>query len=324
MKLIWGFVPSKALVIAIEADIFEHINSIEKTSAYNLSKTLGWKLEILESLLDLLSKVGMLNRSKQIYTLTKTCEKWFLKSSEQYLGSFVIRSMSLQNSYNDFINFSAHGNPVPIMHGKTMDAFGGDKEITTNFVQSMHAMSIEFANELEASIDFSSYNNILDIGAGKGTVSVAIALNNPKLYCDLIDLPGVTIHTRKYIDKMGISLRCRIYESDWNKWDWSCKYDCILLSQVLHEMQDKEAKNIISKCSKCLNKGGIIIVINTAPKDMINSILGSVFSLNMAVELGTSSPTISWVRNEFSLNNIKEKSIIPLSGARIAWIGEKA
>lgn len=323
MKLIWGFVPTQALAIAISMGLFEVIHNKNDASLDYLSSKLGWKKEVLEALLELLSSVGLVLNSTGLYSLTRMSEKWFVASSEQYLGDFVRRSTLLQTAYGEFIRFSSKGKPVPAMLNETLAAFGGDFESTSGFVQGMHSMTLEFAPVLGRSLDLSPYKNVLDVGAGKGTLSVALALKNPWLRFDLFDLPGVSDHARDYVYQMGVSKRCFVYESSWDNWNWNSRYDCVLLSQVMHEMRAQEAKAMIERCAMSLNSGGLVVVVNTAPIDVVDSEIGATFFLNMVVELGTQSPAVQWIKDNFKDNGVLESSRITLPGARVAWIGKK-
>lgn len=324
MGLIWGHVPTKALEFAITTDLFEKIDQKISATENELAESIGWSVDTLQPMLGILTCFDLLQLSSSKYKLTEGCKKWFLKSSEQYLGGFVIRSSKLQLAYSDFLKFSKKGKPVPSMLNETMAAFGGDAEATKDFIQSMHGMSKEFSDELINSINIDNCKKILDVGCGKGTLAVSLIEKDRSLQCDMFDLSGVTEFTKKYVKQKGFESNCKIFESDWNEWKWvTNKYDCILLSQVLHEMQENVATSILRNAILSLKNGGLLVIVNTAPVDFVESPVSSIFSLNMVVELGTKNPTIEWIRQAVDKEALLELKLIPLPGFRVAWIGKK-
>lgn len=322
MGLIWSFVPYKALEMAIKVGLFDIFEGRSSLSIDDIADDLDWPAETLYPLVEVLRRCDLLLDNNARYQLSPGAKKWFTKQGDQYLGDFVIRAAKLESAYAHFLQYSKHGKPVPLMLEETLAAFGGDKLVTNGFVQSMHAMSKEFSDELSEKVTISEYATLLDVGCGRGTLTASFLESNPGLSCDMFDLHGVTDMTKEYLRAKGLESRSKVYESDWNEWNWVRKYDVVVMSQVLHEMTKNEARRIIVKAATSIKSNGMLIIVSTAPIDNVDSLVAPIFSLNMLVELGNMNPTVRWIKEVAEGAGLVEWQVIALAGLRVAWIGK--
>jgi len=323
MTWMWGFVPSRCLQIAIRAGLFEYISTSHPTTD-ELSEHFSFSHRWASALLLVLNDIGLIVKRYDRWQMSEEGNKWTLKNSEHYLGDFIVRSETLYNAYTKLDDSMKSGEPNPIMRNMTLDAFGEDDVETRNFAASMKAMSIDIGEELAKHLYFLDKGKILDVGCGVGAIALAIAQRLPNTDIVAFDLPKVAKLCREFIASNKAAHKISVLSSSWNDWDWRKQYDCVLLSQVLHELDSKESSILFRNAVQALNVGGLVIVIAIAKLSQNDpDILPSIFRMNMLMEIGGDNTDIGWITCVFEQNNISMKDKIILPGGRVAYIGEK-
>lgn len=96
---------------------------------------------------------------------------------------------------------------------------------------------------------------IIDIGGGHGALANRLAINDPNLDITVLDLSNVIEDTKtqtqnkvKYVAGDFFALP----EGD---------YDCVILSRILHDWDNKHCISILEEVNKLLSKKGIVFII---------------------------------------------------------------
>ena len=326
MLIMWGFVPSKVLQIAIKHSIFSIIDSSKYISVDQLASKLGWALRPTDSLLNVLCSIGLvIKNTKGELLLTSFSSKWLVEGKENYLGYFVTRSSLLEKAYDDFELAAKTDQPIEKMLIETKNSFGGEVEATSQFAYSMNAMSLEFSEQVANCIPNKFSNGrLLDVGCGSGTISISIARKFPEIQIDAFDLPLVANIAKNEISKSSTKLKIVVYESDWNEWDWKKKYDIILLSQVLHELNYKNASWLFRKSYESITDNGYIFIVGMG-LEQSNSfeILPNLFDLNIKIEIGGDNTNLNWVLEQCNTLGLNLHKVVSLAGGRTLYIINK-
>lgn len=101
-----------------------------------------------------------------------------------------------------------------------------------------------------------SAKRVLDIAGGTGIYSIALLLRNPALSAIVLDRPEVLKITREFADEYGVSdrLECRAGDMFADALPNGC--DVVLLSNVLHDWDMPQCKQLIDRCAAALPAGG--------------------------------------------------------------------
>ena len=323
----WGFVPLKCISACIKKNVFEIIYQNKEYSLEDIARSTGWLIRPTSKVVNLLVELNLLSvNTKELYSITPLCQKWFIRNSENYLGDFALRAEKLMNAYNDLDAVLVSDNPSKSMEIDTHDAFGRDKYTTQSFVSSMHSMSLEIASKIVEKLPVSKKSKILDIGSGIGTISRKLLDYYPDLSLYLVDLPGVTDFTKKHFSEYNKTQNINIITSDWRELTEivDVKFDCIILSQILHEEKEIDSKQLLKLSSDLLNNNGYLIVIGFFGNTEEQYLLQKIFTLNMMVELGADNPDHQLISRWCNNIGIIETDCYYAAGGRSVWVGQKS
>jgi SAM-dependent methyltransferase len=118
---------------------------------------------------------------------------------------------------------------------------------------------VETEPMLEA-YDFSSFQKIVDIGGGNGSVLVGILTRHREVKGVLFDLPAVADRARAAIEGAGLQDRCRVESGSFLE-TVPAGAHLYLMRHVLHDWRDEDATKILRNCRSALRPGGRIVVV---------------------------------------------------------------
>ena len=100
---------------------------------------------------------------------------------------------------------------------------------------------------------------LLDVGGGTGIYSIACLLRNPQLKAIVFDRREVLKVASEFATQYGVADRLQLIEGDMFA-DPFPTADAILLSNILHDWDEPECQQLVSKCSASLPPGGRLFV----------------------------------------------------------------
>jgi ubiquinone/menaquinone biosynthesis C-methylase UbiE len=189
-------------------------------------------------------------------------------------GSFALRNLagpavaSLLPSYDALRRWS--GLAPALISGKRPHLeipFLSDRTQTRSLLRSLDLDAQEIAPYLVSKIPLKSSKNLLDVGGGLGTYSVAFCRRYPKLEATLVEHPNVVPLARKAIREAGMSRRIRVVEADVFHQPLPGGFDAVLLSNMLHAHGARENRLLISKIYRCLTPHGRLILRDVFMRD---------------------------------------------------------
>ena len=326
---IWGFVPLKVVSMTIKCGFCDYLSINQQATKSDLLKKFNWQERPFDRIADLLVDLALVQFSENGVRLTHISRKWLVKSSKNYIGDFIERANELSKAYDNIIPMMETDQPNSEMHESTINAFGKDSIATSVFGKSMDAMTKEFMQDATSKIDFENINNVLDIGAGLGTISCFLSNLYPEKEFTILELQGVADLSKQYVaENANNQTKIKVIASDWRNIKQhvnNSSFDLIILSQILHEEKKENSQKLIKICSDLLVDGGKLCVIgflNNFGKCSY-SILSHIFSLNMLFEMGSDNPNINEITELAKQNNVVFDKDYYLSAGRMLWLGHK-
>lgn len=101
---------------------------------------------------------------------------------------------------------------------------------------------------------------LLDIGGGTGLFSIACLLENPRLRSVVWDRPQVLKVAEEFGCEQGVLDRLELRPGDMFADPVPNDADCILLSNVLHDWDIPECRQLIARCAAALPPGGRLVI----------------------------------------------------------------
>jgi hypothetical protein len=109
--------------------------------------------------------------------------------------------------------------------------------------------------------DFSTFEQIVDVGGGHGALIVGILSANPHLRGILYDLPGVVAGASAAREGATID-RCDIVGGDFFE-RVPAGADAYLLSGIIHDWNDEAAVKILRNCRDAIRANGTLLLLDT-------------------------------------------------------------
>ena len=123
---------------------------------------------------------------------------------------------------------------------------------------------------------------MLDVGGSLGHYSKAFVEKEPGLKAVVLDTPEVAELGRADLEGSGLKGKLEFEGGDYLTDEWGKDYDIVLIANVLHQEDRKNAQAMIEKGASALGPGGRLAVVDFAIDDeQREHIMGALFAINM-------------------------------------------
>jgi hypothetical protein len=331
MQVGMGFWPSKAVLSAVELELFTQLGE-ESLTGEELRERLGLHPRAIPDFPDTLVALGLLERDGNgtdgRYRNTPDTAFFLDKTSPAYIGGILeMANARLYPFWGDLTEALQTGKPQnEVKHtGKAMfEELYSDPARLEQFMNAMAGISLGNFQALADRFDFSRYETVCDVGGATGQLCRILATRHPHLRCTSYDLPVVAPIAERAIAAAGLSDRVSVASGDFFA-DPLPEADVITMGLILHDWNLERKLDLIRAAHQALPEGGAFIVIeNLIDDDRREHAFGLMMSLNMLIEFGdafdyTGSDFAAWCRDA----GFREIEILPLTGPASAGIAYK-
>lgn len=245
-------ISTKVLMSAVELKLFDYLE--EPSTIASLAKKLNAVPELLESILDLLVAINLLNKVDRTYQNTPMASEFLVSTAPFYQGDHMRLTMSfndmIENSITELVtgkkqaytNAAKKWSVGKAMDGCAQNAKGCGLASTINFITSLP--------------NFDTFKTMCDIGGNHGLYSMAVLDQNKNMHAMLFDLPPVAAQAQKRCNEAGYADRLTTYGIDFKKDRLpSEQFDLIFTSHFLYAFKNTLPETL-SKISDGLHSGG--------------------------------------------------------------------
>ena len=274
---LFAFRASRIVLTAFELGIFTALGKRER-SAQSLARELNTDPRATDRLMNALCALRLLRKKNIAFANSSLAARYLVRGSPRYLAGLA-HTARLWHSWSTLTPAVVRGRTV-IRDGRT----GRDTEMIGGFIASMHERASLQATDTVKLINLSSVRRTLDIGAGSGAYSIAMARAEKKIRATVFDLPEVIRLAKEYVRREGLLERFDFLPGDFNRSGFGSGYDLILLSAIVHMNPPGRNRRLLAKAAKALNpKGQLVIQDYIMNRDRTRPALGAIFALNMLV-----------------------------------------
>lgn len=125
------------------------------------------------------------------------------------------------------------------------------------------------APHLAAKVLLEGTKHLLDVGGGTGIYSIALLQKHPQLTATILDGPEVLKVTAEMAAAYGVVDRLTCLSGDMFK-DALPNSDAILLSNVLHDWDVPQCRELIRRCAAALPSGGKLLIHDVLLADTLD------------------------------------------------------
>jgi hypothetical protein len=277
MRLAGGHVEARLIQTAVELAIFDALENFAATEA--VANRLELEPEATELLLNALASLQLLHKRGATFSLTETAAKYLLKSSPQYVGGMIRFESLLWSCWEKLPEAIRSGQPA-----RLPNMYQDDPAETEIFIKAMDSLVNARGDAPVAAnaVDWRGIAELLDVGSGPATYSIAFCKRFPGLRVTIFDLPGTLAITDKYVREAGMTKRIQQIAGDYRKETIPGSYDVIFLSNIIHGESVENNRSLIRKLVSNLKAGGQIVIKDHILDDSRTTPpVGAIFSLLM-------------------------------------------
>ncbi len=277
MADIRSFMKSRAILTAVELDIFTHLH-MQPSSARDLCESLSLDLRAATRLLDSLITFGLLEKEGGTY---RTTDKGaFLSSNHpETVLPMALHMSDLWRTWSGLTDVVRSG-----PDSKRESGIKSDKMDLKVFIGAMHSVAKELSIEIADDYDASAFHRLMDIGGASGTYTIAFLRKNPNLRAVLFDLEEVIPIAEERLREEGLHERVVLAAGNFYKDALPKGCDLALLSAIIHQNSIEENLDLYRKIFKALDPGGkILIRDHIMDESRTKPPGGAIFALNMLV-----------------------------------------
>ncbi len=128
------------------------------------------------------------------------------------------------------------------------------------FIGRMHALTLPAAGRLARQPVFAGVGRLLDVGAGSGSLSAAIAAAHPRVRCTLLDLPEVCAIAAENIRGYGLEDRVVTCPADMFRDPWPGGHDAALFGNIFHDWDPASCAELARRACEALEPGGRVLL----------------------------------------------------------------
>ncbi len=273
--LIRGFMSSRAVLTALELDIFTAIG--DGGTAKQIAAKIQCAVRSTEMLLNALVALKLLNKSGDDYSNTPVSARFFVEGSPDSARQGQLHIANIWKSWSTLTEAVKAGTSVAVRS----DSNGWEKP----FIAAMDNNARGRARAIAQAVEINGAKRMLDLGGGSGAYSIAFVKSAPGLQSEIVDLDAVLPITQEHIRKAGLADRITTRAGDMLTVPLApSKYDLVLLSAVCHMFSPEENRQLFERSYAALApKGRLVISDFVLEADKTSPRFGALFALNMLV-----------------------------------------
>lgn len=178
------------------------------------------------------------------------------------------------------------GKPVfPHLFGTdTFDYFNKHEEHGKVFYGTMTQLTQELVPQLLERYDFAPFKQLVDVGAGHGSLVAAVLERYPGMRGTLFDLPVVMKQAGEFLSNAGVADRCELAGGDF--FEDVPAGDIYMLKFIIHDWNDEQCRTILSNCRKNIEDNGKLLIIENVLKPRNQPCPGKLMDMNMLLMEG--------------------------------------
>jgi ubiquinone/menaquinone biosynthesis C-methylase UbiE len=283
MQMAWGFAPPLILEAAIRNKVFDTIDagpkSIDEVAAATGASTRG-----LRAIMNALAGLGFLkSNGNGRYELTPESSTFLVSTKPGFFGGMIAHtSEQLMRNWLELTDVVKSGKPVSAVNQEA-DGEAFFQELVGNIFPMSYGAAKALADHLALGASGAPVR-VLDLGAGSGVWSIAVAQSSPRVTVTAIDFPGVLPVTKKFAERFGLADRYTFVPGELGTVDFGRDHNLITIGHILHSEGVERSKKLLRKCFDALAPGGTIAIQEfLVNADRTGPPMALIFAVNMLV-----------------------------------------
>jgi len=257
-----GLYASDLLTAAIcHLDLFNWLNA-HPSDQQTICRALGLQARPVDVMLTLFSAMGLVQRRGEVVSLTPLAQEHLVKSSPWCIAPYFA-SVKERPVCRDIVEVLRTGKPANWASLKNEKEWAKAMEnqiFAGQFTAAMDCRGAYLAPAMAAKLDCGKYSHLLDVAGGSGIYACAMVARHRHLRATILEKPPVTDLAQQALAERGFADRASVTTGDMFRDPFPQGCDMHLFSNVLHDWDDVQVEQLLSKSFSSLQPGGMIII----------------------------------------------------------------
>jgi len=245
-----GLMTSRIFLTAMELNVFGTLGDRRLTSR-EMAERMGTDPRATEILLNALVAMGLMEKDGDAFANVEDLAEPSPPGCPDY-GNRFRYAVHLWEAFAHLTEIVKSGRPfVP----QPTD------ERRRDFALHMMRYAREGAEALLSTVGFSDVRNLLDLGGGTGTYTIAVARQYPQIKAVLFERDAQALQlARGEIARAGLRDRIRVKRGDFLVDDFGKGYDLVLLCSILCLFGEEQNLSLLRRIYESLATGGRVVI----------------------------------------------------------------
>jgi ubiquinone/menaquinone biosynthesis C-methylase UbiE len=276
---LWGGWKARALVAAIELDVFRHL-AAGKRSVGEIAAAAHATPRGMRGLLDTLVAMRYLGKRGDRYNLRTMADIFLVPGRPSYIGSMAKMTGLMWDDWARLADVVRNGRPRGVPGGSAIEAL--HLQLAEGCFDLNHRTA-RWAVETFPKGRLRNIRRILEVASGTGAWSLAFAKSLPEASVTALDFPSALRAVRRNAARMGLAGQYKFQAGDFRKADFGSEtFDMVILGHILHVLAPSGPPEVIRKAAAALKPEGLLLVSGFFPNDVrTGTVLPLLFGLNM-------------------------------------------
>jgi 2-polyprenyl-3-methyl-5-hydroxy-6-metoxy-1,4-benzoquinol methylase len=283
LQFTFGFAPPLIIETAIRHGIFNTLDRKSQTIDELCAETRASRRG-LRAMLNALVGLELLTKdADERYGLTPESSKFLVSGKPTFHGAFfLLTSGPMLTEWGKLQQIVRGGRPE-----KRINQEQDGVQFFSQFVEDLFPIHYAAAQRLSEALNVSNAAapmSVLDVAAGSGVWSVALAQQSPHVRVTAVDWPGVIPITQKVTAHAGVADQYRFVKGDLLEVDFGSGHAIVIAGHILHSEGEARSRLLLKKAFDSLAAGGTMaiaeILVDTDRRAPLPALI---FAVNMLV-----------------------------------------
>jgi ubiquinone/menaquinone biosynthesis C-methylase UbiE len=283
MQFTFGFAPPLMIEAAIRYGIFRILDKGARTLDTLCAET-STSPRGLQMVLNALVGLDVLSRDEVgRYALTEESATFLVPGKPTYHGAFfLLTRQPMLASWGQLHDVIRIGRPTHYVN-REQEGTSFFRQFVEDIFPIHYPGARVLAKALTVSLPLVPIS-VLDLAAGSGVWSVALAQQSPHIRVTAVDWPGIIPITKKVAARNGLADRYTFVAGDLHTTDFGQGHMIATLGHILHSEGEARSRQLLKKTFEALTPGGTIaiaeILVDAERRTAVSALI---FAVNMLV-----------------------------------------
>ena len=244
------------LLAAIDLDVFDNLDHLGPSPSVLLAERLGVSAPHLESLLDSLVALDLLDQFRAVYELNDTARRYLTSDGAATMADLIAVAPGPHDNWTRLADTIRSGRPATPIDDDPASFY-------VPLVEGTFTTMWRCATRADLKVRYRSLDapRVLDLGAGGAPWAIAILEACPEASAVVNDLHGVIDVARRKSTEFGVADRCEFRVGDFHTVDIEDDhYDLVVLGHVCRTEGADGARRLIERAFSALKPEGRVLV----------------------------------------------------------------